>query len=127
MVEEARDEISLALIQAFERSLEMLLDDSLGSAELGERRCAQDVRASRAFDLPETLQDELEVRRLDAARRSGSSTSPRPVRCRSILPAATSSNTASTSSSSAVTPTPPSSAYTLSGPSIAARAAARVR
>ena len=47
VVEEARDEISLAFVQTCQRALEMLLDDPLGPAELGKRRSAQDVRASR--------------------------------------------------------------------------------
>ena len=128
MVEEPRDEIALARRRARERPLEVLLDDLLCAAELGERRGAQHVRAALALDLPEPLQHELEVRRLDPPLAHCLRPRARGRRgvC-SIRPAATSSSTASTSSSSAVTSGPPSSAYARSGPSIAERAAARVR
>ena len=51
-----------------QRALEMLLDDPLGAAELGERRARRTSRASLALDLPEPLHHELEIRRLDARR-----------------------------------------------------------
>ena len=68
VVEEPRGEIAVACRRGPRAPLEMLLDDLLGAAELRERRGAQDVRAALALDLPEPLQHELQIRRLDAAR-----------------------------------------------------------
>ena len=43
----------------------MVSDDLRGPAELLERAQAQDIRARRALDLPQTLHDDLQVGRLD--------------------------------------------------------------
>ena len=68
MVEEPRGEVALLVVQAGERALEMLLDDLLCAAELVQRRSTQHVRAPLALDLPEALEHQLEIRRLDSSR-----------------------------------------------------------
>ena len=123
-----RDDVAVVGGEAGERPLEVLLDDALGAAELLERREPEHVRAPLPLDVPDPLEHELEVRRLDAAlvrrpldepsagqpaARSGPRR-PRPARPRRARP-------------------PPSPLLRrarrtrASGPSIAERAAARVR
>ena len=56
----------LARSELCHRPVEMVFDDVLGAAELAQGGQAQGVGASPALDVPETGEDELEVRRLDA-------------------------------------------------------------
>ena len=68
MIEEPRGEVTLFVVQSGERTLEVLLDDLLCAAELIQRRRPQRVRAALALDLPEALEHQLEIWRLDSSR-----------------------------------------------------------
>ena len=110
MVEEPRCDVLLAGGQLSHGAFEMLFDDLLGSAQAIERLDAKAIGAGGALFLPQTLHDELEIRRLDRAPSSPLSTEPRPPRAGSICPATTSSSTRSTSFGSMLTASPVSSA-----------------
>ncbi len=69
MVEHAGSDVLFRRAQRRHRMFEMVLDDLLSAAECCERREAEHVRLPFAFDLPQPLQHELQVRGLD----------PRPV------------------------------------------------
>src|SRR5204863_4466348 len=65
VVEHRRGDVLLFRLQPAESPLEMRPDDRLRAAELVERRQAENGRSPLALDLPEPLQHELQVRRLD--------------------------------------------------------------
>src|SRR4029079_18812238 len=67
MVEHRRGDVLLFRPQPTESALEMRADDRARSAELLERRQAQNGRSALALDLPEPLQHKLQVGRLDPA------------------------------------------------------------
>ena len=69
VVEHAGRDVALRRRQCSHRAVEMVLDDPLRAAELGEGRELQQIRAAFALDFPQPLQNELQVGRLD----------PRPV------------------------------------------------
>ena len=68
MVEEPCGNILLLGSEGIHRTLEVLLHDVLRAAQPLERRDPQSVGARGALFFPETLHDELEVRRLDPCR-----------------------------------------------------------
>ena len=68
LVEESRCQLAAAFVERGEGALEVLLHDPVGAPKLRERLGPEHVRVSRALDLPEALEHELEVRRLDASR-----------------------------------------------------------
>ena len=65
VVEHRRRDVLLGRRQPRQRPLEMNPHDRLGASELLERRQAENRRPALSLDLPEALQDELEVWRLD--------------------------------------------------------------
>ena len=65
VVEHRGGDVLLCRLQAPERPLEMRSHDRLGPAQLPERCEAENGRASFALDLPQPLEHELQVRRLD--------------------------------------------------------------
>ncbi len=67
-LQRARRNRRLARRQGSQRSLEVRADDRPCAAELLERRTPQHGRARRPLDLPQPLQHELEIRRLDPGR-----------------------------------------------------------
>ena len=66
MVEHAGSDVLFRRAQGGHRPFEMILDDVLRSAECCECRQPEHVRMSLALDLPQPLQHELQIRRLDA-------------------------------------------------------------
>ena len=69
MVEDARRNLPLVGRQRLDRPLEVIRDDLPRAAERVERLRAQRRRPGSPLDVPEPLHDELEIRRLDPARR----------------------------------------------------------
>src|SRR5262245_34232352 len=96
--------VLLGRSQSLERAREMVLDDSLRAAELAEGLEPQHVRTAIALYLPDALEHQLQVRGLDPGGHHATSIALWRVSPDSILPAATSSRTASTSSGSIVIP-----------------------
>ena len=126
MIEEPGGDLLLLRPESVDRAFEMIRDDLARSAELVQRGNPQGARSSSALDVPQALHDELEVRGFDP--RSGApfpSTAPTPPGPSSIRPTPTPSRTRSTRASSARTSSPSSSFQRRSGPTIAARPAAR--
>jgi hypothetical protein len=68
VAEHRRRDVLLRGLQPAERPLEVGTDDRLRAAQLPERREVEHRRAALPLCLPQPLEDELEVRRLDAFR-----------------------------------------------------------
>jgi hypothetical protein len=67
VVEDARSDVLLRSGQLSHRSLEVLLHDALSATEPRKRFGAQHARTPRVLLLPDSLHDELQVRRLDSS------------------------------------------------------------
>ena len=66
LADDSRSRLLLRERQPLERPLDVLADDGARAADLAERREPKLARARLPLALPETLEDELEVRSLDA-------------------------------------------------------------
>jgi len=65
VVEERRGRLFLLIVESGQRALEVLLNDPFGAAEFCERRAPERRSVAVPLDVPQALEDELEVRGLD--------------------------------------------------------------
>ena len=73
MIEEPARDVLLLRRKIFECAVQVLLDNALGAAKPLEGSFSKDARARRPFLVPQALEHELEVGRLDTAELLGSS------------------------------------------------------